>query len=121
MQWTSKLSLRRKITLVIMINTFVALCVAGIAFAEYGLYHFKKEHIEDLSALANVMGTNSAAALAFKDPISAKDILQALAGKPHILLACIYDADGKAFAVYHKNMQNHEASSPPLWKTIPAE
>ena len=50
MRWTRKLSLRHKITLVIMINTFVALCVAGTAFAEYGVYRFKELRLEDLNA-----------------------------------------------------------------------
>ena len=69
MQWTSKLSLRRKLTLVIMINTVVALCAAGIGFAEYGVYRFKELRLEDLNALANILGTNSTAPLAFKIPI----------------------------------------------------
>ncbi len=102
MQWTRKLSLRRKITLVIMINTVVALCAAGIAFAEYGVYRFKTLRLEDLNALANILGTNSTAPLVFKDPNSARDILQALAAKPHMLAAVIYDRDGKPFAVYHR-------------------
>jgi len=42
MQWTRKLSLRRKLTLVIMINTVLALCAAGIGFAEYGVQRFKQ-------------------------------------------------------------------------------
>src|SRR6266851_2923238 len=42
MKWTRKLSLRRKLTLVIMINTVVALCAAGIGFAEYGGYRFSR-------------------------------------------------------------------------------
>src|SRR5580692_7471369 len=103
MQWTQKLSLRRKLTLVIMINTFVALCAAGIGFAEYGVSRFKELRLEDLNALANILGTNSQAPLAFKDPSSAGDILQALAAKPHILAAVIYDRDGKPFAMYHAN------------------
>ena len=115
MQWTRKLSLRRKITFVIMINTFAALCAAGIAFAEYGVYRFKELRVEDLNALANILGTNSTAPLAFKDPNSARDILQALAAKPHILSAIIYDRDGRPFAVYHRG--NPTAYSPPPVET----
>ena len=96
MHWIGKLSLRHKLTLVIMINTVVALCTAGIGFAEYGVYRFKELRLEDLNALANILGTNSTAPLAFKDPDSAQDILKALAAKPHILSAVIYDRDGKA-------------------------
>ncbi len=102
MQWTRKLSLRRKLMVVIMINTVAALCAAGIGFAEYGVYRFKELRVEDLNALANILGTNSTAPLAFKDPNSAQDILRSLAAKPHILAAVIYDRDGKPFAVYHR-------------------
>jgi PAS domain S-box-containing protein len=114
MQWTRKLSLRHKLTLVIMINTFVALCAAGTGFAEYGVYRFKELRLEDLNALANILGTNSTAPLAFKDPNSAQDILRALAAKPHILSAVIYDRDGKPFAVYHRGASAGKYSAPPV-------
>jgi two-component system sensor histidine kinase/response regulator len=102
MQWPGKLSLRRKITLVIMINTVVALCAAGIGFAEYGVYRFKEMGLQDLNALASILGTNSTAALEFRDPNAARDILQALAAKPHILAAVIYDHKGEPFASYRR-------------------
>ena len=114
MRWTRKLSLRRKITLVIMINTFAALCAAAIAFAEYGVYRFKELRVEDLNALANILGTNSTAPLIFKDPNSARDILQALAAKPHILSAVIYDQDRKPFAIYHRGKATDRYSAPPV-------
>ena len=114
MQWPPKLSLRRKLTLVIMINTVVALCVAGVAFAEYGVYRFKELRLEDLNALANILGTNSTAPLAFKDPSSAQDILRALAAKPHILSAAIYDRDGNPFAVYRLGESRAPYIAPPV-------
>jgi two-component system, sensor histidine kinase and response regulator len=114
MQWTRKMSLRRKITYVIMINTFAALCAAGIAFAEYGVYRFKQMRLGDLSALASILGTNSAAPLEFKDPSAARDILQALAAKPHILSAVIYDREGAPFAVYHPGIPENRYLPPKL-------
>jgi len=114
MQWPRKLSLRHKLTLVIMINTVVALCVAGVAFAEYGVYRFKELRLEDLNALANILGTNSTAPLAFKDPSSAQDILRSLAAKPHILSAAIYDRDGNPFAVYHRGESRVRYTAPPV-------
>jgi two-component system sensor histidine kinase/response regulator len=114
MQWTRKLSLRRKLTLVIMTNTVVALCAAGVAFAEYGVYRFKELRLEDLNALANILGTNSTAPLAFKDPASAQDNLRALAAKPHILSAVIYDREGNPFAVYHRGGPKGQYSAPPV-------
>src|SRR5258705_425912 len=95
MQWSRKLPLRRKITYVIMINTVLALCVAGIGFAEFGVYRFKKLQMQNLNALAKVMGTTSTAALAFKDQKSAGEVLQALAAKPNILAIRVVDGRGK--------------------------
>jgi PAS domain S-box-containing protein len=114
MQWTRKLSLRRKLTLVIMINTVVALCAAGIGFAEYGVHRFKELRLEDLNALANTMGTNCTAPLVFNDPGSAQDILRALEAKPHILSAAIYDRDGKPFGLYHRGEAKVQYSAPPV-------
>src|SRR6202158_1805402 len=114
MQWSRKLSLRHKITYVIMINTFAALCVASIAFAEYGVYRFKQMQMQDLNARANVMATNSTAALAFKDQKSATDVPQARAPNPHILAASIDDGYGKPCAVYHKGSSKEMYTSPPV-------
>jgi len=100
--------------LVMMINTVVALCAASIGFAEYGVYRFKKLRLEDLNALANILGTNSTAPLAFKDPNAARDNLHALAAKPHILSAVIYDREGNPFAVYHRDGSTENYSAPPV-------
>src|SRR5215472_5405326 len=101
MRGPAPISLRRKLTRVIMINTVVALCVAGIGFAEYGDWRFKQVGLQDLNTLAKILGTNCTAPLLFKDPNAAREILQALSVKPHIVAAAIYDRDGKPFAVYH--------------------
>lgn len=114
MRWPRKLSLRRKLTLVIMVNTFIALCVAAVGFAEYGVYQFKQARLEDLNALANMMGTNSTAPLTFKDSQAAEDILRALTAKPRILSAAIYDRDGSTFAVYVRNGEKDQYSAPTL-------
>lgn len=114
MPWVGKLSLRHKITYVIMINTFAALCVASIGFAEYGVYRFKQMQMQDLNTLANVMATNSTAALAFKDQKSASEVLQALSAKPHILGAAIYAPDGRPFAVYHRQTSRGIYTPPPV-------
>lgn len=103
------MSLRRKITFVIMINTCAALCAAGIAFGEYGVYRFKQLRVEDLNAVANILGTNCVASLEFKDADAARGILQAVAAKPHILTAVIYDQRGAPFAVYRKQSSHPDS------------
>ena len=114
MQWHRKLSVRRKITYLIMIITFAALCVASIAFAEYGVHRFRQMQMQDLNALATVMGANSTAALAFKDQASAVEVLHALSAKPHILAAAIYGPDGQVFVVYQRDKNGGAYRPPPV-------
>jgi two-component system, sensor histidine kinase and response regulator len=102
MRYRPTLSVRTKITLAIMVTTVAALCVASLAFAEYGVYRFKRMQLGDLKALANIVGTDSTAPLVFNDPDSGRDILQGLDAKPHILSACIYNQHGQPFAAYHR-------------------
>jgi len=106
MHWPRKLSLRHKLTLVIMVNTFMALCVAAIGFAEYGVYRFKEVTTQDLNTLATILGTNCTAPLTFGDPQAARDILQALTAKQNVLAAVVYDPEGKPFAEYRQISSN---------------
>ena len=116
MEWTRKLSLRRKITLVIMINTFAALCAAGIAFAEYGVYRFKELRVEDLNALANILGTNSTAPLVFKDPNSAPGHSAGPRRQAAHPVRCHLRPERQALRVYHRGGPRDPYSPPPRGK-----
>ncbi len=118
MQWPFKLSLRRKITLVIMVNTFAALCVACIGFAEYGVYRFKAVSSQDLTALAKILGINCTAPLTFQDPQAARDILQALTAKPNVMAAVVYDQDDIPFAVYQQGAPKAGYVPPPVGSQV---
>ncbi len=50
--------------------------------------------------LSQIMGANSTAALAFNDPKSAAENLEAFKSNPHIVASCIYDSEGRVFASY---------------------
>ncbi|MGB7283047.1 MAG: response regulator [Candidatus Acidiferrum sp.] len=56
----------------------------------------------ELSAIADTMGANSAASLAFNDRKSAEGILGALRAEHHIIAACLYDNHGQIFAEYRR-------------------
>ena len=56
--------------------------------------------VEQLVTLADIIGVNSTAALAFEDALDATDSLAALQTKPHILLAKIFTNNGQALAHY---------------------
>ncbi|HEX2711651.1 MAG TPA: CHASE sensor domain-containing protein, partial [Candidatus Acidoferrales bacterium] len=93
-------SIRRKLTLIIMVTSSVALLLACATFVAYDLYTFRQAKVHDLTTLAKIIGSNSTAALTFGDSNSAKEILGALSARQHIVAACIYTRDGRVFAKY---------------------
>src|SRR5712691_12299588 len=105
-------SIRRKLTLIIMVTSSVALLLACAAFVSYDLYTVRQAKVHDLTTLAKIIGSNSTAALAFGDSNSAKEILGALSANQHIAAACIYTRDGQAFAKYLRGDPNARFSPP---------
>jgi signal transduction histidine kinase/CheY-like chemotaxis protein/HPt (histidine-containing phosphotransfer) domain-containing protein len=80
----------------------VALALASTGFVGYDLLTSGQALARDLSATAQIIGSNSTAALAFNDPESAKDVLNALSAMPHVVSACIFGKDGKIFVQYRR-------------------
>ena len=56
----------------------------------------------EFSTLADTVGANAAAALAFDDKESAEQQLRALRAEPHVVAACFYDTSGRVFAEYRR-------------------
>ena len=54
----------------------------------------------ELRLVADLIGTNSSAALSFSDPEAASETLAALKTDPHVIAACVYKKDGASFATY---------------------
>ncbi len=93
-------SLRGKLTLFIMLTCSAALLLASAAMISYNLYAFRRATVNDLRALADVIGSNSAAAGAFQNPKIAQGILRALEAKEHVTAAAIYNRHGQVLATY---------------------
>src|SRR2546425_10153488 len=106
------LSIRRKLTLIIMLTSSVALLLACAAFVSYDLYTFRQAKVHDLATLAEIIGSNSTAALTFGDSNSAQEILGALSANQHIAAACIYMGDGRVFAKYLRGDPSARFSPP---------
>jgi PAS domain S-box-containing protein len=92
--------IKRKLTLIIMLTSGLALLLACLAFTTYEVLVFRRTLVDELSTTAAIAGDNSSAALTFNDPISAQQTLASLRAHPHIIAATLYDADGKVFARY---------------------
>jgi len=94
------LSLRRKLTLIIVLTSSVALLLAFVGAASYDVLSFRRIMVRNISILATVLGENSKAPLVFGDAKAATDVLQAVEAEPHIIGASIYRKDGMRFAHY---------------------
>jgi len=95
------LSIRRKLTLIIMLTSVSALIVLATAFMSFEKVHLQNEAIRALGLQADLVGANSAAAILFDDFTSATETLSALRADSHIATACIYRPDGTIFATYY--------------------
>jgi two-component system, sensor histidine kinase and response regulator len=99
------MSISRKLKLVIMVTSSVALLVACVAFITYDYISARRSMASDLSALAKIIGTNSTAAIAFDDRESAKDVLSALSAEHDIVAAQLYSNEGVLVAEYRRDGQ----------------
>jgi len=97
-----QLSLRQKLTGIIVLTCSVAILLACLVFAVYDAATFVRTLQDDLGTVAEITGSNSTAALTFGDANSAREILGALRAKPHIVGASIYARDGRILARYSR-------------------
>jgi PAS domain S-box-containing protein len=101
-QWLHHSTIKRKLTLIIMLTCSVALvlaCAAILLFEHAGTRQLLKHNTE---VMANVIGANSSAALSFKDKSAAKETLAALKAEPYVLSACLYNRQGEVFATFYR-------------------
>jgi small neutral amino acid transporter SnatA (MarC family) len=73
-----QLPLAKKLRALTMITTSVALVLAGIVLFGFESYSFYHTRVETLKAVAGIVGSNSSAAIIFRDSDSAKEILSGL-------------------------------------------
>ena len=106
------LSIRRKLTVLILTSSVLGLVLACVGLAAYERRSFRASTTSELSALAATLGTNAAASLLFNDPKTAGEMLGALRTEQHILGARLYDANGKVFAEYRRTDAGSEFSMP---------
>jgi len=113
MRWYQDLSIRTKLQSIVMVTCAAALVVAAGLFTLYDRATFLREKTQDLIASAKMIGSNSTAALSFHDIRLAREILNALQAKQHVVNACIYDLDGTVFAKYSRSLNHVDFPAPP--------
>ncbi len=93
----------RKLTVMNVLVSAVALIAACAAFLAYDQYTFRQSLVRNLSTEAQIVGSNSISALTFNDPAAAQQTLSAFRNLPHIITAAIFSTDGQLFAQYARS------------------
>src|SRR6267378_785859 len=105
-------SISRKLTLINMLVSVVALLLASGGFCAYDLYSFRTALVRNVSTQAQIIGDNSVSALLFNDPRSAEKTLSALRANPNLMYAQIYTSDSQPFAGYWRDRAGETLSVP---------
>lgn len=102
MRIIKNLSIRRKIVLIIMMISAIALVVASTAFIATDRVNARQSIEENLRTLGKILAANSSAAILFGDKTSAEEILDFLSKQHYIQAAVLYGQDGEIFASHIK-------------------
>jgi len=96
------LPIRRKLALLMLSVTSLALAMTFVGFTIYERSSFRAAAANELSTVADTLGANAAAPLAFNNRGTANEMLGALRTGQHILGARLYNERGEVFAEYRR-------------------
>ena len=113
MELLRHLPLKRKLTLITVVTSSVALVVACVALATYEQMNIRHRLINDLATTAAMTGANSTAGLTFNDPAAVEQTLKSLSAQPRIVRACVYGKDARPFALYQRATESRSLLHPP--------
>jgi two-component system, sensor histidine kinase len=111
-RWFRSQSVARKLTATAVFTTGVTLLGACAFFALIIYAALRFRLVLDVTMLADIVGTNSIAALTFKDAAAASDTLRATAINEHILDAQLFTRDGTLLATYMRPGASPRAAAP---------
>ncbi len=101
----------------LMVTSGAAVLLASAANFVYDSRSMRRVMSEDLGSLADIAGQNSVAAMTFGDVAASKEILAALALKPGVVAAALYNKNGELFASF----QGSKGANDPIPAHVPAE
>ncbi len=111
----SRLSIRQKLTAMLMLISGAVLAMASVAFMAWDFYRFQADMRADLMTQARLVLENTTAAITFDDRIAAGETLEMLEIHPHTQLACLYLTNGELFVERSfREPNDHCPAAPPL-------
>ena len=96
-------TLQRKLVTAMMLTSTSVLLLAGAVFVGHDFVSFRRLLVVTIVTRANMLGANSTAALAFRNPEDASQVLDALRADPRMIAAALYDQEGRLFALYPRS------------------
>ena len=108
------LSIKRKLTLLGMFTSTIAVVLSSASFLIYDLVTFRTLLTQDLMTEAEIVAYTSAAAVAFNDEKSAGVQLSALTAKSDLVTAVLYGTDGRVFARYDRGGERRPEAPAPV-------
>jgi len=96
----NNLSIRGKLTLIVMITCGFTLLMATGAFVAKEATGLFREQRSEMEALANIIGSNVSSAILFDDQKAAAETIALLRIRHNILAAYVLDGHGRLFARY---------------------
>ena len=103
MKFINNLSIRRKLTIIVMVTTCVSLLLALIAMGVFDALNYRSQMMQDAQSLTKTIANNSTAVISFGDDKSAKEILHSLSSDPNVALSAIIGEDEKPIAEYRRS------------------
>ena len=86
--------IRRKLTVLLLLASVSGVVLTGIGLAGYAWVSRRAAIENDLASVSSILASNATAALAFRDSVTANEILSAIQSKPELETGCLYLAEG---------------------------
>jgi len=100
MDFLRNVPIKRKLNVIMMMISVIVILIACGAFLANEVISYRRSMVDHLGTLAQVIGSNSTAALSFSDSKAASETLSALAAESDVILATILDREAHPFATY---------------------
>jgi two-component system, NtrC family, sensor kinase len=106
------ISIKKKLIVLVMIVVVTAMSLSSTAFVIHDVRTMNADMIRQLSVLADVLGSNTTAALTFDDERTAAELLGSLRVQPMITAAVLFEEHGSIFATYPAGVSPKELTKP---------
>jgi|GEM_PF-1286115 len=103
----AKISIRNKLTIVIMLASMMMLILVASAFVAVEIYSSRNHLIDETKTLARSLGANIKQSLLINDTSAANNLLASLQLKPAIRAAYLFNSAGDPVASYLDQVDSH--------------